>query len=460
MQNIRFLSGILQKQRDFFAGGATLDISFRIESLKKLRKSITENEEDIISALHEDLGKGPFESYMCEIGMAISEIDFMIKNIKKFSGEKDVPTPMANFPARSYVKPSPLGNVLIISPWNYPFLLAAEPLADAIAAGNTAMIKPSKNAPATAKAMGKIIRQCFPEEYVYVEDKDIDAARELAKEKFDLIFFTGSSSAGKEIYRQAAENLTPVILELGGKSPCIVDSTANIKLAARRIVFGKFLNCGQTCVAPDYVLCQRDIADKLKKAIISQIKTQYGENPMCSPDYGRIINQKHFDRIVSLIDAEKLICGGNYDREMLKIEPTVLDRVTWQDKIMQEEIFGPVLPVLIFDDIKEILSMLKDKPRPLALYVFSGNRKNISLIMEKCRFGGGCINDTVIHLAGSEMGFGGVGESGTGAYHGEAGFRAFSHFKSIADRKTWPDFPARYAPHKPAWLKFLRKIMG
>lgn len=454
------LISILKKQRQFFASGGTLDVSFRIESLKKLRDAIISHEQEISEALQSDLGKSPFETYMCEIGMVLSELSFMIKNAKRLSEEKSVPMPMVNFPGKSYVRPCPLGNVLIISPWNYPFMLAMDPLIDAIAAGNTAMIKPSKNAPATAKIMGRIIRSCFAEEYVYIEDEDIDAARELVRQKFDLVFFTGSSAAGKQIYMQAAENLTPVILELGGKSPCIVDNTANIRMAARRIVFGKFLNCGQTCVAPDYVLCQRDIADRLKKAIISQIRTQYGEKPMFSPDYGRIINKKQFDRINSLIDKEKVIHGGDSSVEMLKIEPTVMERITWQDKVMQEEIFGPVLPILIFDDIREIISMLKDRPRPLALYVFSKNKENINMLVEKCRFGGGCVNDTIVHLATSEMGFGGIGESGIGSYHGEAGFRAFSHYKSIVDRKNWPDFPARYAPHKPSWLKLLHKIMG
>ena len=454
------LNKILEKQRKFFQTGATLPVDFRIEKLKLLKKIIKDTQEEISSALKQDLGKSSFESFMCEIGLVLDELNYMIKNAKKLSSEKRVPTPLVSFPSKSYLKPTPYGNTLIISPWNYPFLLTMVPLVDALAAGNTAMIKPSKNAPATAKVMGKIIRICFNEDYVFLADEDIDAARNLINENFDFIFFTGSASVGKEVLKSAAENLIPVVLELGGKSPCIVDETADIKLAAKRIVFGKFLNCGQTCVAPDYVLCHKSILKDFERELCTQTEKQYGLKPFENKNYGRIISQKHFERLQGLIEPSKILFGAQSNKETLQIAPTVLTDITWQDKIMQEEIFGPLLPVLTYENIDELISLLQQKPKPLALYLFTQNKQTIEKITTRLQYGGGCINDTVIHLATTQMPFGGVGQSGMGSYHGEQGFKTFSHIKSIVDKKTWLDFPVRYSPYKKIYFKLLRFLLG
>jgi aldehyde dehydrogenase (NAD+) len=438
---------LLQSQKMFFQTGVTLPVNFRREQLKKLYNAVKKYEQEIANALNKDLGKSGYESFMCETGMVLAEIGYMIKHVKKFAKEKRVHTPLAQFASRSYQKPSPYGNTLIMSPWNYPLLLTLDPLADAIAAGNTAIIKPSAYSPATTDIIEKIITECFDSNYVAVVKGGREENASLLKQKFDFIFFTGSQGVGKEVLRHTAENLTPVVLELGGKSPCIVDDSAKIKLAAKRIVFGKFLNCGQTCVAPDYILCDEKIKDELIAEIINQIKIQYGENPLDNKDYGKIVNQKHFDRLVGLIDENKLAFGGGTNEKM-QICPTVLRDVNWEDDVMQEEIFGPILPILTYGDIGEVVNLLYNKPKPLALYIFSQNKKNIKFVTERCQFGGGCVNDTIIHLASSELGFGGVGESGMGAYHGKIGFDAFSHTKSIVDKKTWIDLPMRYQPYK------------
>ena len=453
------LNKILEEQRKFFASGATLDIDLRLAKLKLLKDTIKQYEGEISAALKQDLGKSEFESFMCEIGLVYEEISYMLKNARRLSSEKTVHTPLVNFASRSYTKPTPYGNTLIISPWNYPFLLTFGPLVDALAAGNTAIIKPSKNSMATTLIMGKIIRACFKEEYVYLVDQDIDGARDLIKEKFDFIFFTGSTNIGKEVLRCAAENLTPVVLELGGKSPCIVDQSADLKLAARRIVFGKFLNCGQTCVAPDYVLCHKSIAADLQKQLCAQTQKQYGKKPFENKNYGKIISEKHFDRLSTLIEPEKIIFGGQTNKDTLQIAPTIMANVTWQDKIMQEEIFGPVLPILTFENIEEVIDLLNGKPKPLALYLFSNDKQTIKQITSRVRYGGGCINDTIVHLATTEMPFGGVGESGMGAYHGEQGFKTFTHTKSIVDKKNWIDFPVRYSPYRKIYLKLLKFLL-
>ena len=442
------INEILNAQRNYFYSGATIPVEFRIRMLKKLYKAVKEHEKEINTALRADLGKSYYEGFMCESGLALTEISYMIKHVKKFSRERRVKTPLAQFASRSFVKPSPYGNVLIMSPWNYPFLLAIEPLTDAIAAGNTVVLKPSAYSPRTSDVIDKIVSECFPPHYVAVVTGGRKENSELLDKKFDFIFFTGSQNVGREVLRRAAEHLTPVVLELGGKSPCIVDRTAKIKLAAKRIVFGKFLNCGQTCVAPDHILCDRKIKDALMKEICREIREQFGENPLNDNlDYGRIVNEKHFDRLMSLIDEDKTVLGGRGYRPPLQIEPTVMDNVTFSDAVMQEEIFGPILPILTYEKLDDVFEILRDKQKPLALYIFSENKKNIKRITENCRYGGGCINDTIIHLATSEMGFGGVGESGMGGYHGKAGFDAFTHEKSIVDKKTWIDLPMRYQPY-------------
>ena len=444
---------ILVRQREFFATGQTIPIKFRIEMLKKLYKAVKANEKEINDALKTDLGKSDFEGFMCEVGLSLTEISYMIKHTKKFAKRKLCYTPLPQFASVSFKRPSPYGNVLIMSPWNYPFLLTIDPLADAIAAGNTVVVKPSAYSPETSKIVEKIIKECFPPEYVSVVTGGRKENGELLNQKFDMVFFTGSQAVGKEVLRKCSEHLTPAVLELGGKSPCIVDSSAKIKLAAKRIVFGKYLNCGQTCVAPDYVLCQRDVKDEFVAEVIKQIKKQYGEDPLKNPDYGKIINEKHFDRINGLIDENKVVIGGETDRNTLRIAPTVMDNVTFEDAVMQEEIFGPILPVITYDRFEDLFGILHGRQKPLALYIFSQNRKNINSLLERISFGGGCINDVVIHLATSEMGFGGVGESGMGSYHGKTGFDAFSHTKSIVDKKTFMDLPMRYQPYD-------RKING
>ena len=438
---------ILEEQRKFFLSGETLPIKFRKQMLKKLYASVVFHKEEILSALTSDLGKSDFEGFMCEVGLSLTEISYMIKNVKKFAKEKTVITPLAQFASRSYKKPCPYGNTLIMSPWNYPFLLSIEPLANAIAAGNTAILKPSAYSPATSNIIEKILSECFEKKFVAVVTGGRQENAALLEQKFDFVFFTGSQAVGKEVLRHTAENLTPAILELGGKSPCIIDKSAKIKLAAKRVVFGKYLNCGQTCVAPDYILCHKDIKDEFVKEVKIQIEKQYGKNPLENSDYGKIINQKHFERVSSLINAEKIVHGGKTNPETLQIEPTVLDNVTWDDAVMQEEIFGPIMPILTYENLDQVIADLQKKQKPLALYFFSQNKKNIKAVTEKVSYGGGCINDTIIHLATSEMGFGGVGESGMGSYHGKTGFDAFSHTKSIVDKKTWMDLPMRYQPY-------------
>ena len=439
---------LLQKQRAYFQSGATLPVPFRISMLKKLLAAVNRHEAEISRSLKEDLGKSDFEGFMCEIGMVRSEISHMIRHVRRYAGEKTVPTPLAQFASRSYRKPSPYGNVLIMSPWNYPFLLTIDPLATAIAAGNTAVVKPSAYSPATGRIITRIIAECFDPEYVAVVTGGREENGALLTKKFDFIFFTGSQNVGREVLRHAAETLTPAVLELGGKSPCIVDSTTKIPLAAKRIVFGKFLNCGQTCVAPDYILCHESIREQLLAELGRQIALQYGQQPLANADYGKMINRKHFDRVRALIDPAKAVIGGTWSEETLQISPTVLDNVTWSDAVMQEEIFGPVLPVLTYREADEIFALLADRPKPLALYLFSEDRQMIRAVTQQCQFGGGCINDVVVHLATSHMGFGGVGESGMGSYHGKAGFDAFSHTKSILDKKTWLDLPMRYQPYR------------
>ncbi|MDE6933328.1 MAG: aldehyde dehydrogenase [Oscillospiraceae bacterium] len=450
---------IVQKQRAYFQTGATLGLDFRLQALERLSACIRVNEQAIHKALWQDLGKSPFEGYMCETGMVLSELSYMRRHLRAFAKERAVRTPLAQFHARSYKKPSPYGVTLIMSPWNYPFLLTMEPLVDAIAAGNTAVVKPSAYSPHTSQLMARMIRKCFSQEYVAVVTGGRAENAALLEQKFDLIFFTGSQAVGREVMARASEHLTPVILELGGKSPCVVDRTANLKLAARRIVFGKYLNCGQTCVAPDYVYCDRRVKDELVTLLRKEIAAQFWEYPLENPDYGRIVNEKHFTRILNLMDPAKVVHGGASNRETLQIEPTVMDGVTFQDPVMGEEIFGPLLPILTYDSPEEAIVEINRRPHPLALYVFTGSKAIAQAFTTRCGFGGGCVNDVIIHLATSEMGFGGFGESGMGSYHGREGFNAFSHSKSIVDKSTWMDLPMRYQPYRGLHEKLIRMFM-
>lgn len=450
---------IIEAQRTYYASGATLPVSGRLQVLKHLKKVILRLESQIHAALKQDLGKSDMESYMCETGMVLSELSFMIRHLPAYAKKHRVPTPIAQFVSRSYQKPTPYGTVLIMSPWNYPFMLTIEPLINAIAAGNTAIVKPSAYSPAVSAIIEIILSECFDPHYVAVIQGGRKENAFLLRQKFDYIFFTGSASVGKEVLRHAAEHLTPVTLELGGKSPCIVDKTANLKLAAKRIVFGKFLNCGQTCVAPDYILCDEAIKEELIRQLKNQIRKQFGEQPLKNNNYGKIINRKHFDRICGLMETENIVCGGHRNEHQLRIAPTILDHITWNSPVMQEEIFGPVLPVLTYTSLQDVVREVESRPHPLALYLFSSDKRNIRYITDHCRYGGGCINDVVIHLATSHMGFGGVGESGMGAYHGKTGFDTFTHYKSIVDKKTFLDLPMRYQPYRKVYDKLIRLVL-
>lgn len=452
------LKRILEKQRAFFAAGATLDPDYRTEALYNLRRTILDCQGEIAAALKEDLGKSEMESYMCETGLLLSEIDWQIRHVDRLSKNSRRHTPLAQFAAKSYVHPQPLGNVLIMSPWNYPLLLSLEPAVDAIAAGNTVVIKPSAYSPATSRVVAEIVETALPEDYAAVVTGGREENAALLEEKWDKIFFTGSKAVGRTVLEKAAKHLTPCTLELGGKSPCIIDQDAKIELAARRIVFGKFLNCGQTCVAPDYVFVHKSVANEFVDAVLRQVKGQFGDY-LENKDYGKIINEKHFDRIASLIDPEKTAYGGRLNKELLKIEPTVMTGVTPEDAVMQQEIFGPILPILEYEYAQDVIDYIEANERPLALYLFTENQGLAKYFVDHVRYGGGCINDVIIHLANSSMGFGGVGESGMGAYHGKAGFECFTHPKSIVDKKTWIDLNMRYQPYKKSMQRLVKLFL-
>ena len=450
---------LIEKQRAYFYSNETLNIEKRIHALKKLKTCIQKNEAEIATALEADLGKSNFESYMCETGLVLSEISYMLKHIRRFTREKRVHTPLSQFHSRSFTKPGPYGVVLIMSPWNYPFLLSLDPLIDAIAAGNTVILKPSAYSPNTSKLIEKMIRECFSPEMVAVVTGGRAENTSLLEEHFDYIFFTGSQNVGREVMRKSSAHLTPVTLELGGKSPCIVDESADLKLAARRIVFGKYLNCGQTCVAPDYICCHSSVKDAFLAEVKKQISLQFGEQPLSSSNYGKIINEKHFHRISGLIDHDKVIFGGHNDRNTLRIEPTVMDHVTYEDKVMQEEIFGPILPILTYKNLETAMQTVVEGEKPLSAYLFSNDAKEQELFTEKLSFGGGCINDTLMHLSNDRLPFGGVGNSGIGHYHGKFGFIAFSHQKAILKKSNYLEPELKYPPYSDAKLNILKKLL-
>ena len=449
---------IVEKQREFFQTNKTLDYKFRKQSLLKLKEVILKNQDKIVSALKADLGKSETESYMCEIGMTLSELGYMLKHLKKYMKPQRVGGTLAQFPASCKRFAVPYGVALIMSPWNYPFMLAMEPLIDAIAAGNTAIIKPGSYAKETSLVIKDIIEQAFEPEYVtcVMGGRDVNSA--LLDQKFDVIFFTGSKNVGEVVLQKASKNFTPVTLELGGKSPCIVDKTANIKLAAKRIAFGKYLNCGQTCVAPDYLLVHKDVKNELINELKMQIQLQYGTDPLSNPDYGKIINEKHFERLKSCMLGEKVIHGGKYNLEQ-GIEPTILDNVELNRPVMDDEIFGPILPVISFENISEVKDIVAKYPTPLAFYLFSTDKKVIKELTTTIQFGGGCVNDCIMHLATSKMPFGGVGTSGMGAYHGKVGFDTFSHYKSMLYQKNYLDINVRYQPYTKSKMKMMKTIM-
>ena len=457
--NTEQIHALVEKQRNFFATGTTLDVNYRINALKKLQTALLGNEAKIAAALRSDLGKSPEESYMCETGIVLAEISYMLRHIRRFAKEKTVATPLAQFASRSYKKPMPYGVTLIMSPWNYPLMLTLDPLVDAIAAGNTAILKPSAYSPATSGLLSELIGALFPAEYVVVVTGGREENACLLEEKFDCIFFTGSKNVGRLVLEKAAAHLTPVTLELGGKSPCIIDKSAKLELAARRIVFGKFLNCGQTCVAPDYILCHASVKDKFVECLKTEIHRQYGDDYLANDLYGKIITKRHFERITGLIDQSKVVIGGRSDAAAQKIEPTVMDNVTWHDAVMGQEIFGPVLPILTYENIDDVIETVNSHDKPLALYIYAEDKALIKKVTARCAFGGGCVNDCIIHIATSNMGFGGVGESGMGSYHGKPGFDTFTHYKSIVDKKTWMDLPMRYQPYNRLGDKLIHMFL-
>lgn len=431
---------IVEKQRAYYKKNVPFSYEERINNLNKLYSTIEAFTEELREALKKDLGKSATEADMCEIRLTLSEITYIKKNLKKWMKDKKVHTPLSQFSSSSFIRPLSYGTVLIMSPWNYPILLSLEPLADALSAGNTVILKPSLYSKHTTLVLKKLISSVFPPELVYVIEGGREENKALLDIKFDYIFFTGSKNVGKYVMSKASSFLTPITLELGGKSPTIVTKNASLEVSAKRIVFGKLINSGQTCVAPDYILVDESIKEEFLSLLIEEIKKQ-------DSDRGKIINEKHFSRIKALIDNDKVVYGGKCDSSTLTIEPTVMIDVKEEDKVMQEEIFGPIFPIITYTTIDEAIFFINKREKPLALYVFTEDKKEAKKIMTKTLFGGGCINDTVIHLATSEMGFGGVGESGMGSYHGKNGFDTFSHYTSIVDKKTSIDLPMRYRPY-------------
>lgn len=457
--NLYEASKIIKEHKDYFRTGATMDVGFRVHQLKKLKEAIKENQQEILNALNKDLGKPEFEGLLTEIAFVLKNISDAMKNIKSWAKAKKVKTPLLLFGTKSWVYPEPYGTVLIIGPFNYPFQLVFEPLIGALAAGNCAVLKPSESCPAVCAVITRIISGTFDEKYIRVVSGGKETTSALINSTFDYIFFTGSVNVGKIVMEAAARNLIPVTLELGGKSPCIVDKTANIKIAAERIAWGKFINAGQTCVAPDYVLLHKDI----KEAFISQIKTVienfYEKNPSESPDYCKIINESHFKRLENILekDASKIIYGGKRNIKDLYIAPTLLDNSQWKDAAMEEEIFGPILPLITFTNIDEVIQMVNSHSNPLALYVFTENKAFFKKINERISFGGGCLNDTLFHINSPFLPFGGVGNSGIGAYHGKYSFDSFSHKKSILKRTFLFSVKIIYPPYKNK-TSLLKKI--
>lgn len=434
------IHSLKERQKSYFSAHKTIPLPLRKQALRRLKASIQSHEKDILAALYQDLGKSAKEAYTTEVGLVYCEIRTMLKKLDSLAQSHWVPTPLHEFPARSETVRVPYGNVLILSPWNYPFLLTMQPLVDALAAGNTVMLKPSDYSKAVSSVIEEIISECFVPDYVCVIQGGRAENQSLLDEEFDYIFFTGSKAVGKVVMEKASAHLTPVTLELGGKSPCVVDETANLALAARRIVFGKFLNAGQTCVAPDYVCVHASVRDDFLRLLTMEIRRQYP-----SPDeIGKIISKKHFERLKGLVQPDKVIYGGRASAPTLQIEPTVMDHVNWDDPVMQEEIFGPILPVITYENYEELIRTIQNRPTPLAFYLFTRNTRRIADWKYVLPFGGGCLNDTVVQLSNDHLPFGGMGASGMGQYHGKYGFETFSHIKGLLMKKEWLDLPMRY----------------
>ena len=454
------MQALLNDQKIYFRTGKTRSVEARIQALNRLEQAITAHEEDLYLALQADLGKSRTESFLCEVGLTLSELRYVRAHLRRWSRRRTVPSSLPQFPGKCWTAPEPYGVVLILSPWNYPVLLTLEPLIGALAAGNCAIVKPSAYSPHTSALLAKLLEEAFPSQYVAVVLGGRQENQGLLSLRFDYIFFTGSAAVGRDVMAKAAAHLTPVTLELGGKSPCIVDETANLTVAARRIIFGKLLNCGQTCVAPDYILVHASRKHALLQQLSQEITHLYGHSPLKNPGYGNIVNEKHFRRLLNLLEGEAPFCGGESDPASLRIAPTILDQVSPDSPMMQEEIFGPLLPVLSVESLDEAISFVQDRPKPLALYLFTADRAVEHRVLTELSFGGGCVNDTILHLASSRLPFGGVGNSGMGAYHGKKSFQTFSHEKSILKTPTGLDLSLRYPPYtskKEKWLKWLLK---
>lgn len=451
---------MIHDHKQFFYSGRTSDLSFRLDQLRKLKEAIQRYEPQIVSALYQDLRKSEFESYETEIGLTLESIRYTMKHLKRWMKRQKVKTPLYLHPSKSYIMKEPYGTALIIGPFNYPYQLVIEPLIGAIAAGNCAVLKPSESTPTVSAVIRAMVSETFDEHYITVIEGDKETTSALIHAPFDYIFFTGSVPVGKIVMEAAAHNLVPVTLELGGKSPVIVDRTANLDIAAKRIIWGKLLNTGQTCVAPDYVLVHTDI----KEALISKMKEMiirfYGSDALESPDYGQIVNENQFDRLVSIIESDQanLLYGGRSVREKLYIEPTLLEAVSWNDAAMSDEIFGPILPIMEYRTLDEAIQLINDQPKPLALYLFTANKDVENQVLSRTSFGGGCINDTISHAASAHLPFGGVGNSGMSGYHGKHSFDIFSHRKSILKKSTKIDIGLVYPPYLNK-MKWLRKIL-
>ena len=448
---------ILADQRTFFNSLKTRPLQFRKRNLEKLREVIRKNEDFLYEAVYKDFSKSKFDTYTTEISFVLKDIEYYLKNLNSLAKPKKVKTNLANQLGKSRIYTDPLGCTLVIGAWNYPYQLSLSPMIAALAAGNTCIVKPSEVAEHTMKAMAKIINENFPKEYLFVVEGGVEEITEILKLKFDKIFFTGSTKVGQIVYEAAAKNLTPVTLELGGKSPAIVTANADFEVAAKRIVWGKFLNAGQTCVAPDYILVDEKVKDSFFDALRAQIiKFDYQPG---AEHYTQIINQRNFERLIRFIDREKVYLGGNYDLQKKYIEPTVLHNINWDDKVMQDEIFGPILPVLTFKNFNEALLTICEKDKPLAAYLFTKNSEEKEQFKSKISFGGGCINDVVMHLSNGHLPFGGVGNSGIGNYHGKFGFETFSHQKSVLERVTWGEPDIKYPPYTEKKMKWIKKLL-
>ena len=448
----------LHNQRNFFKTGKTKNITFRLEQLRTLKRAVIKHQLSILEALKADLNKPEFEAYTGEIGV-IQEVDYAVKHINSWTAPKKAAIPLTHFPGSGRIYAEPLGVVLIIGPWNYPFQVIVSPLVGAIAAGNCAVLKPSEFAPHTSSVLAAVIQEYFDPAYIAVVEGGVEASQQLLTEKFDHIFFTGSTAIGKVIMEAAAKHLTPVTLELGGKSPCIVDANTNLEHTARRITWGKFINAGQTCIAPDYLLVDRTRKQDLLDSIQKCIREFYGTEPSASPDYARIINQKHFSRLIEFLKDGKIVIGGEYDPDSHYIAPTVIDDISLSDTVMQDEVFGPILPVIAYDNLADAIAIINERPKPLALYLFSENKRFQERVLQETSSGGVCINDCVMQFGVLSLPFGGVGDSGIGSYHGKASFDTFSHYKSVLNRSFRFELNLRYAPYEGK-LQLLKRIIG